>query len=194
MGVLLDAILTRQRPSWPKIASSALVVAGTVLATNIVGRDTMVTPIGVGYGLLAALSYTAVIWCSKHVGPRIHPVSRSFLMITGGMVAAIVIALPHLLVKFDLSVFWTWGWIVAILGMILPPFLFNRGVPATSVGLATILSSVELPVAVIMARLILGESFSASQWVGVATIILAIAVSNAGFRPKPIQVGAAAPE
>ncbi len=179
MGVLLDAVLTRQIPSWLKIVSSALVVVGTVLATNIVSPDTILSPIGIGYGLLAAFSYTGVIWCSKNIGALVHPISRSFLMITGGMIAVIAIAMPHLLIRFDLSVFWKWGWVVAILGTILPPFLFNRGVPATSVGLATILSSIELPVAVIMARFILGESFSASQWVGVATIILAIFVSNA---------------
>ncbi len=187
MGVLLDAVRTRQMPAWPKIASSALVVVGTVFATDIIGGDTILNPIGVGCGLLAAFSYTGVIWCSKNIGVDVHPVNRSFLMIMGGMAAAIAIAMPHLLVKFDLNVFWRWGWIVALLGTILPPFLFNRGVPATGIGLATILSSVELPVAVIMGRLIVGESFSFIQWIGVAAIIIAIIVSNVGAGRKLVQ-------
>ena len=67
---------------------------------------------------------------------------------------------------------------MALLGTILPPFLFNKGVPLTGVGLAAILSSVELPIAIVMANTFLGEFFFAAQWSGVMLIVAAIILSN----------------
>ena len=108
-------------------------------------------------------------------------------MITGGTIAALIIATPHLLVHFDLSIFWRWGWIVALLGTILPPFLFNKGLESTGLGLATILSSIELPVAITTADTFLGESFELLQWIGVATIIAAILIANVPSLNRPAQ-------
>lgn len=182
MGVALDAVLSRSWPSPLKLVSSALVLAGTVLATNLLGGAAHLSVLGVSFGLMAAVSYTAVIWCSNHVAVHVDVISRSFLMIFGGTVIAVLIALPQLRTHFDPSIFWSWGLIIALFGTVLPPFLFNKGIPATGVGLASMLSSVELPVAVIMAGLLLHETFMPSQWAGVGIILGAIALANVGAR------------
>ncbi|MER9313275.1 DMT family transporter [Mesorhizobium australicum] len=178
MGVVLEAILTKQLPDTSKLAGAAIVLIGSVMATNLLAVDFKPDTTGVIYGLLAAASYTAVMWCSKHVGVNADAITRGFLMIVGGAIAALAIALPQLVTSFDLSVFWKWGWVVALFGTILPPFLFARGVPLTGVGLAAILGAVELPVAIIMARTLLGERFSPIQWLGVGLIVAAIVVGN----------------
>lgn len=178
VGVVLDALLARRAPSKIKLVASVLVVVGAILATNAAGSDAKLSVAGIASGVLAALSYTAVIWCSSHLAQKVHPVRRSFLMILGGAMVAVAIAIPKLAVGFNLNVFWQWGWIVALLGTILPPFLFNKGVPLTGVGLAAILSSVELPIAIVMANTFLGEFFSAAQWSGVMLIVAAIILSN----------------
>lgn len=180
MGVALDAALGRSWPSPLKLVSSILVLVGTILATNLLGDAAHLSLLGVVFGLLAAVSYTLVIWCSSHVGLHVDVVSRSFLMVLGGAVVAVLIALPQLTVRFDPSIFWSWGLIIALLGTVLPPFLFNKGIPATGVGLAAMLSSVELPVAVVMAGLLLHEAFLPSQWAGVGIILGAIALANVG--------------
>ena len=45
--------------------------------------------------------------------------------------------------------------------------MLNNGFPITGVGLGSILSSAELPVAIIVAFFALGETVNATQWLGV---------------------------
>ena len=69
---------------------------------------------------------------------------------------------------------------LALSGTILPPLLFNRGMPLTGVGLGAIVASVEIPVSIAMAQLLLGESVTFVQWVGVVLILFAVAFMNMG--------------
>lgn len=179
MGIALDAALSRRLPEPAKLVATALVLSGTVVATNVLSTEVSVSPLGYVFGVLAALSYTAVIWVSKHLSVNLHPISRSFYMMIGGALAAFVIALPQFAGDFHWTVFWRWGW-MALFGTILPPLLFAKGVPLTSVSLAAILSSIELPAAIATASAVLAENFSLVQWSGVAVIIIAIILANAG--------------
>jgi drug/metabolite transporter (DMT)-like permease len=180
VGVVLEAVLTRRIPSAMALVSSLLVIAGAILATDVCFADVKFDVVGIIYGLLAALSYTAVIWCSGHVAKEVNPARRSLLMIFGGAIVVLAMAIPKFASGFNFNVFWHWGWIVALLGTIAPPFLFTAGAPLTGVGLAAILSSIELPIAIVMASMFLGESFSAIQWSGVVMILVAILLSNVG--------------
>ncbi len=182
MGIALDAVLSRRPPDLVKLVATVLVLSGTVVATNVLGAETAVSPLGFIFGMLAALSYTAVIWASKHLSVNLHPISRGFYMVVGGAVAAIAIALPQLSGDFHWSVFWRWGWVLALFGTILPPFLFAKGVPLTGVSLAAILSSLELPLAIAIATVVLAEHVSLVQWSGAAAIIVAIVLANARSR------------
>lgn len=178
MGVALDAILTRRWPPAMKWASSAVIILGAVLATGYASNGAPISVLGLVFGLLGAACYTGVIWCSEHVAVDVAPIERSFIMILGGAAASIAVFAPRLSTDLHASVFWTWGCALAVTGTILPPFLFARGAPATGIGLAAILASAELPIAILSAVLVLGESFLATQWLGVALILGAVALSN----------------
>jgi drug/metabolite transporter (DMT)-like permease len=178
LGIAVDAVLARRWPSGREIVACAIILAGTVLATGALAETAQLDTKGVVLGLMSAVSYAGVIWSSKSVAARVAPLTRSLWMTVGGALAAFAIALPQLGAKFDPRVLWEWGWIIALLGTVLPTLLFNKGVPKTGVGLGMILSSAELPVAILMAGLVLGESFTAVQWLGVATIVAAIVLAN----------------
>jgi drug/metabolite transporter (DMT)-like permease len=172
-------VLTRRAPSRREIVACAIILAGTVLATDVLAEAARFDTLGVVLGLLSAVSYAAVLWSSKTVAVRLDPVTRGLWMTVGGGLAALAIALPQLGVKFDPRVIWEWGWIMALLGILGPTLLFNWGMPKTGVALGMILSSAELPVAILMARFVLGEAFAAWQWLGVAMILGAIVLANA---------------
>lgn len=183
IGLAGESLRRRRWPSATQLVPAVLVVAGSLLATNVLGGAVAFTPLGLFYGLVAATCYTGSIWVSDTVGTGVHPLPRSLLMVVGGAAITLPQAVPHLLEKFDPGVLWPWSVLAAVLGTIAPQYLLNRGVPLTGIALATILTSVELPVSVIMAQLVLGEAFSGLQWVGVAVILFAIALANA--RPAP---------
>lgn len=93
-----------------------------------------------------------------------------------------IIATPYLIDQFNLDIFKKWGLILALLGTVLPPILFTAGMPKIDIGLGPIISSVELPVAVIMADILLNEVGNPYQWLGIGIILADVVVMNL---PKP---------
>jgi drug/metabolite transporter (DMT)-like permease len=178
IGIVIDAVVTRRAPSQREIIACAIILVGTMLATDVLAEAAHFDTLGVVFGLLSAVSYAAVLWSTKSVAARLDPFTRGLWMTVGGAIAALAIALPQLGVKFEPRVIWEWGWIMALFGMLGPTLLFNWGMPRTGVALGMILSSAELPVAIIMARFVLGEAFAAWQWLGVAMILGAIVLAN----------------
>ena len=85
---------------------------------------------------------------------------------------------------FNFGIFTKWGIVIAVFGTIIPPLLMNAGFPHTGLGLGSIISSVELPVSVMMAFFILGETVIFSQWVGIVLILIAIVIMNIQFKKK----------
>ncbi|MNX95704.1 hypothetical protein D3C86_1279890 [compost metagenome] len=64
--------------------------------------------------------------------------------------------------------------------------LLNAGFPLTGIGLGSIVSSLELPVSVLMAFFLLNEEVVLLQWIGIILIILAIVIMNVKFKKKEI--------
>lgn len=84
--------------------------------------------------------------------------------------------------KFDSTVFWKWGILLSVFGTILPPLLFTLGLPLTGIGLGTIIASVEIPVSVLMAHILLAEPINTTQWLGIILIVGSIVLMN--VRPE----------
>ena len=178
MGVVFNVLKTKEKPSLLKILAVVLILAGTVLATNILFDEFKVSPLGILFGLLAALSYTVTIYTSNTVAKHLSAITRSKWMMLGGFIIVVFISIPYLNENFNWSVFAKWGPILALFGTILPPLLMTQGMPKLNVGLGVIITSIELPVAVIAAYFILNEVVNYYQWVGILFILTAIVVMN----------------
>ena len=86
--------------------------------------------------------------------------------------------------KFDWQIFVSWGIVLALFGTILPPVLFSLGMPKINLGLGAILSSVEIPVSVLMAYFLLHEKVDLLQWVGIVLIMLTVIIMNLPHKKK----------
>ena len=62
--------------------------------------------------------------------------------------------------------------------------LLNAGFPHTGIGLGSIVSSLELPVSVMMAYFLLNEQVLLIQWIGIVLIITAIVIMNIQIKKK----------
>lgn len=178
IGVLLEALLTKKKPGLNKIVAVLIILVGTVLATNILMDSLKLDWRGIGWGLLAAVSYTITIYSSNTVATHLHSLRRSLWMMLGGFIIVAVISVPFLIEQFNVEIFLKWGLILALFGTILPPIFFTNGMPKINVGLGAIISSVELPVAVIMAYLLLGEVINVYQWIGILIILGSVILMN----------------
>lgn len=184
MGVLLEMMLEKKLPSKIKMISVLIVLGGTALATNLIQSEFTLDWRGIGWGLLAAASFTTTMFTSNRIALEVSTSQRSLYMLAGGAVIVFSFAVLTQVTPFDLSIFYKWGIVLALFGTIIPPMLLNAGFPHTGLGLGSIVSSLELPVSVMMAYVLLHEPVSALQWLGIAMIIMAIVIMNLRFGKK----------
>lgn len=184
MGVLLEWFLDKKAPSLQKIISVAIVLLGTALATNLFSKSIVLDWRGVMWGLLAASSFTTTMFTANRIALGISSAQRSLYMLLGGAVIVFGFTIATQVTPFNMAIFAKWGIVLALFGTIIPPMLMNAGFPYTGIGLGSIVSSLELPVSVMMAFMILNETVVFSQWIGIILIILAIVIMNIQFSKK----------
>jgi len=199
-SVVVESFLTKKFPNAKKIIATLIVLIGTVLATNIINLEVKIDWRGIFWGLLAAASFTMTMFTSNTLATNLPVLRKSIIMLSGGLVIVLLFLFfaqigplhfeglrsfylnftentQHIR-PFDYSIFWTYGFILALFGTIIPPILFNLGFPNTGLGLGSIISSLELPVSVTMAFVLLGEQVLFIQWTGIALILFAIVLMN----------------
>lgn len=184
MGVLLEWFLDKKAPSLQKIISVGIVLVGTILATNILKSEIELDWRGIVWGMLAAASFTTTMFTANKIALGVSSAQRSLYMLLGGAVIVFGFSIATQVTPFNLSIFKDYGIFLALFGTIIPPLLMNAGFPYTGLGLGSIVSSLELPVSVMMAFMILNEQVVALQWIGIILIIMAIVIMNIKFNKK----------
>ncbi len=184
MSVLLESILSKKFPSVRKVIAVVIVLFGTLLATNLIGTDIELHWKGLFWGLMAAASFTTTMYASNRVATYLPPYKKSLIMLISGFVVIVCFVIYSYDGSFDFSIFFKWGLILSLFGTIIPPLLLNAGFPKAGLGLGSIVSSLELPVSVLMAYFLLHESVSLVQWLGIILILTAIVIMNINFSKK----------
>lgn len=180
IGSLLEWIMYKKKPTKGMMVSIVILMIGSILAAGAFshgGENVRVE--GTVWGLLSAVSYTAFIYMSSSVAKDTPPVLKSALLATGGLMIVMIIFPPSYLLNVPvLMEVAPYGLFLGLFGVALPPLLFSIGMPYVGPGLGTILTSSELPVAVTLSSLILGENVSRFQWMGVGLILAGIVIGN----------------
>lgn len=184
MGVLLEWFLDKKRPSKQKIISVIIVLLGTFLATKLYGFNIQLDWRGIFLGILAAASFTTTMFTANKVALEISSAQRSLYMLLGGGVIVFIFSAFTQVGALNFDIFKNYGLFLALFGTIIPPILLNAGFPKTGLGLGSIVASLELPVSVLMAFLILNEKVVIWQWLGIFLIILAVVIMNLNFSKK----------
>ena len=99
-------------------------------------------------------------------------------MIAGGLIIILCVFHAFINTEFSWNIFLSWGLVVSLFGTVLPPLLFTRGMPLAGMGLGAILASIEIPISIIMAKILLHEQVIISQWIGVGLILGAVVLMN----------------
>ncbi|MEA5038177.1 hypothetical protein SDC9_39919 [bioreactor metagenome] len=176
MGVLIQTVTERKLPQPKMVISVLLLVIGTFLAAGFAGLEGPLDPAGVIFGLLSALLYAIYMFMLGRVEIGMHPLNRSFLILSSSLVLMTFLFTPRYFTEgIFASGIWQYGIILGSIGCVLPMFLFAVAAPRISTGMTTILSSSELPASIICAVVILGESVSWIQYAGIALLFFGIA-------------------
>lgn len=182
IGILFEWVFSKIKPVPITIFAIVLILIGVFFASNILNGDLQGLPIkGFVMGILSAFTYAAFIFFSGKVAVDVHPLTRTSIMVTGSMILVFIIFMKDVPTVLPLERNLVMSAIgVSLFGAVLPPLFFAVGAPLVSGGLANILTSVELPVAILSASIILSETVTAVQWLGIVLILMAIALNEVG--------------
>jgi drug/metabolite transporter (DMT)-like permease len=179
IGILIEAIANRERPSKSKLIAIFILFIGTLLAG---GGSSPLQFIeygasGIIYGFLSAISFAFFVFISGRVAVQLPSITRSFFMSFGALLFLLLVLSPDFMFNGSLREgLWLHGSLLGFFGVLLPVLLFSIGTPKIGGGLAVILGAAELPTAVVASVLILQEHVTSIQVVGVITILIGVAI------------------
>lgn len=186
ISLVLESMVQKQLPSWNKVSGVSIVLIGTILATNLIDTNFVLSPIGLAYGLAAGTTYAFSLFASSHIETQLPSLIRSKYFVLGGLLLICLFWNIHILASFQLQAI-PWGLLLALFGTVIAPLFFTLGMPKVGISLGNIIASLEIPVSIISAILILRESVEWIQWIGIAIILLAILLINVKFITKKVE-------
>lgn len=186
ISLVLESMVQKQLPSWNKVSGVSIVLIGTILATNLIDTDFVLSPIGLAYGVAAGATYAFSLFASSRIETQLPSLIRSKYFVLGGLLLICLFWNIDILASFQLQAI-PWGFLLALFGTVIAPLFFTLGMPKVGVSFGNIIASLEIPVSIISAILILRESVEWIQWIGIAIILLAILLINAKFITKKVE-------
>ncbi|MEA2408343.1 MAG: hypothetical protein QOE69_2462 [Thermoleophilaceae bacterium] len=184
MVAVAAIVLGRERADKTRLAALALASGGLVLVlanANAGAAD----GIGAFLALAAAMVYTTYILVSEGIAGRIRPTLLSAFVCTGAAVSLTIgSALVGDLKPGEVSAE-GWGWLagIAVVCTVLAVSLFFAGLKRVGPTTASIVSTVEPVVTVILAFLVFGEILGTLQLLGGGFVIAAVLVLGS-YRPR----------
>jgi drug/metabolite transporter (DMT)-like permease len=179
MTITMDCIVKRRLPRKAEGYAIALIMLGTLFAVNVFETDWHGFGIeGLLYGLLSALTYSVFLFSTGQVKSSLPPLMNSAVMLTAAVPIMFVLYPPTIFVQENGGSLLLWGLLLGFLGQVVPTISFNIGIPRIGSTLAAMLGSIELPVAVVAAYLIISEPVNGLQWLGMGLILGGIIISE----------------
>lgn len=179
IGTVLDAFLKREFPSPWRLFSIVMALGGTILASGALAEADFHFSSGMIWGFLAACSYASFITVSTIRIEGITPIAKSAFMTSADMIVTFLILPPLFLTDTAYFLdFLPWAAFLSLFGIVLPPILLSWGMPHIGPGLGSLLTAAELPTALLMSSLVLGESMELFQWLGILCIFGGILAGN----------------
>jgi drug/metabolite transporter (DMT)-like permease len=179
MVILLTVFIFGERVTVVRWTSLLLAFLGSGLALGL-GRGTggARNPVlGVVIALGAAFFYALLnIFAERNLRYN-HPLTVTFYAVLFSNISFFIFAWP---IPSKLMVMTKTMWFVALLlsllSTVIPLLLYFYGARLIGVGRASIISTVELPFTVLLAKLVLREEVSLLQWAGAALILSAVII------------------
>jgi len=184
-AVLLAWAVRRRRPTALQMAATVLCLAGVVAVSgNPAAWSQSMDPLGVVAALVGAVAHAAYGLVGEGLsnagGIRAVALSGVFTLI-----AALVFAPGQMAAGLTLPLS-IWGWIAvsALIARVLPMWLFTTGSRLVGAGPASLVATVELPLALMIGIWLLNEQMTGLQLTGAMMVVLAICLQAIRTRPQ----------
>lgn len=180
MNLLIDFIFFHEKATKTELITVAVIMTGTLMASGIMTEDVGNLSItGIVLATVSSFTYAVYIAANSRCGCKVMWQSKSMTIMGGSALTILAVnGGSQLEIGYIDIDFLQWSLFLAVAGTTIPTALFAVGIPKVGAGLSAILMTVELPVAVLCADIVLGERLSALQIGGVAVMLVAISCMN----------------
>lgn len=189
LGMLLERVLFGRKPSRLELATVFFILLGTVLAGGILEMAEWAFSLkGTLLALGSSLTYALYIIANGRIGTEVRWQAKGMAIMLGSASCIFTINGGSIVGGgYWSGEFLGWVLLLAVVGTTIPTALFAAGISKIGAGLSAILMTVELPVAILCARVVLKETVSPLQWAGIGIMLVSIAAMNyykASFSPN----------
>jgi drug/metabolite transporter (DMT)-like permease len=187
-SLTLESIL---RKSWlriPELLALMVLALGTWWAAGAQWQDLDVW--GVIWGLCAAFAYGAFLFGAARINGQFSALSKAFVLQSGGLSAWLLAVFTCWGLGWSVGIpqwsFWSQAsleiWILALslgfMGCVVPPLLMSWGLPKVGVFWGSLVSAIELPIAFLLAILLLGEEWTGNMLGGSLLVMCSVLVPH----------------
>ena len=179
-SILLEWAVFSKRPSALELLTVFFILVGTVMAGNLFDAEiSSFSWTGVMLALGSSFTYAVYIVANSRVGKNVDWLPKSTLIMAGSALAIFTVNAETIIndIHFGYE-FLLIAVFLAVVGTTIPTALFAAGIPKIGAGISSILMTVELPVAVLCASIVLKEHTSPVQLAGILIMLAAIAAMN----------------
>ncbi|GHH99916.1 EamA family transporter [Neobacillus kokaensis] len=179
IGMLISCISKRQLPTRIEFISLLFLVLGTIPAAGLIDVDITKIPLqGWIWGLAAALCYSLFLFVNGRAAASMNTSGRLVFVSFFAFMMSALFQSPEIIWNGTLfnEGLWLYGLALGLFGMIIPVFLFTIAVPKVGLGMTSILSAIELPIAVMVSVILLSETVTTIQIAGIVIILLGISL------------------
>lgn len=179
-SLLLEWLIFRQRPGRLELVTVFFILVGTVMAGNLLQAGALsFSWRGMVLALASSFTYAVYIVANSRVGKSVKWQSKSTLIMAGSALTIFVINTQTIVSGNHFGyTFLLWAVFLAVVGTTIPTALFAAGIPKIGAGTSSILMTIEFPVAVLCAYIVLHEAISPVQIAGIIVMLAAISVMN----------------
>lgn len=180
ISILIEWFLFRKKPFFLELVVAVVILLGTLLASGLTAQNEIALSVtGIGLVLAASAIYAIYIVSNSRLGKDVNWQNKSAWIMTGSALSILLVNVQPILFDshFGMDLL-KWGIFLALFGTVLPPVLFAIGIPKLGSTTSSLLMTVELPMAVLSAHLILKEDLTLTQLVGIIIMLLAIITLN----------------
>ena len=181
--------LLRERPAGRTLAAVPIVLFGVVLISGVVGADAYGSSpaLGVLYGLLTAITYAGFLLVLRAGSSDLRRPAGPLFYAT---LSAALVTLPVGAGLGELELAPTWpehGWLVllALTSQVVGWLLIAAALPRLPAALTSVTLTLQPALSVVFGVILLDETPSELQFLGVAVIIAGVVLATAGRRRRP---------
>lgn len=189
IGTLFDCIAKKRLPERVEMMSLLFLFGGTILAAGVIDADLSGIPWqGWVWGFASAVSFSLFIMINSRQVEGMNTETRLLFTSLFAMIAIFFLQSPEILWNGTLfgEGLWKYGLMLGLFGILIPIYLFSIAAPKVGTAMTSILSAMELPVAIAASVIVLSENLTLLQLVGIGAIFIGMMLPSVQQKRRQI--------